>query len=82
MRGQAGVPSAEHNRQGWVQLLDRLGYSHRGSDMGPGQDGNPEQESVFRFAQNGLFIIREKQVIDELDFESSLQQGRCETKQG
>jgi hypothetical protein len=50
--------------------------------MRPGQNRNAEQESVFRFTQNGLFVIRGKQIIDELDFESSLQQRGCETKQG
>ena len=76
------MPTAEHNRQAWPQLLDRFGDSYRGPDMRPGQNRDTEQESVFRFAQNGLFVIRGKQIIDELDFESSLQQRGGETKQG
>ncbi len=45
MRGQTGVPSAEHNRQSWAQFLDRLGDSYRGADMRPGQDGNAQQRA-------------------------------------
>jgi hypothetical protein len=50
--------------------------------MRPGKGGNAEQEGVFRLAQDGFFVILEKQIIDELNFESSLQQRRRETKQG
>jgi hypothetical protein len=50
--------------------------------MRPCQNRDTEQKGIFRLAQNGRFVIREEQIIDELDFESSLQQRGCETKQG
>src|ERR1041385_6654411 len=80
--GQAGVPTTKHNWQGWPELLNRFRNSYRGPNMRPGEDRNTQQESIFRLAQNGLFVIRKHQVIDEFDFKSSLQQRRGKTEQG
>ena len=55
---------------------------NRSSDVRPGQNRNAQAESVFRFAQDRVFVIRGEQIIDELDVESGCSKWRGETQQG
>ena len=76
---QTRVPPTENDRQLRPKFLHGARHANSRPNMRSGQYGDAQTESVFRFAKNGFFVVRAKQVIDELDFKSGLEQWRCKT---
>jgi hypothetical protein len=78
---QAGMPPAKYNRQLRTMPFYSTGDPYSRSNVGASKNRYAQAQCILGLSKDRLLVVSDDEVIDRLDFEARLHQGRSQAKQ-